>query len=64
MYTGMHDLLPNTPLAERMQAHIERVGLPDWSEDELAFARACQQQMGVAEQGLATEMCPCCRNRP
>ena len=22
VYTGMHDLLPNTPLAERMQAHI------------------------------------------
>ncbi len=28
VYTGLYDLLPNTPLAERMQVHLERVGVP------------------------------------
>lgn len=58
VYYGLHDLLPNTPLAERMQAILERVGPPAWSEAEQAFARACQQEMGVAEKGLATNVIP------
>lgn len=58
VYIGKHDLLPNTPLAERMQAHMERVGVPDWSEEEQAFAKECQKQMGVAEKGLATRVLP------
>jgi aminobenzoyl-glutamate utilization protein B len=58
VYFGLHDLLPNGPLAERMQQHLERVGTPEWSDDEQAFARACQKEMGVAEQGLATTVMP------
>jgi aminobenzoyl-glutamate utilization protein B len=58
VYSGMHDLLPNTPLAERMQAHLEQVGAPTWSEDDLTFARACQQQVGLKELGLATKVQP------
>jgi aminobenzoyl-glutamate utilization protein B len=58
VFFGLHDLLPNTPLAERMQAHLERVGAPAWSEEEQAFARACQQQMGVEEKGLAPHVLP------
>ena len=54
----MHDLLPNAPLAERMQAHLERVGVPAWSEEEQAFARECQREMGLAENGLATRVLP------
>ena len=33
-YFGMHDVLPNHPLAERMQVHLEHVGMPDWTADE------------------------------
>ncbi len=58
VYIGKHDLLPNTPLAERMQAHLERVGVPVWSEEEQTFARECQKQMGVAEKGMATRVLP------
>ncbi len=54
----MHDVLPNRPLAERMQAHLERVGVPDWTPDEQAFARACQEQMGHAATGLCTDVSP------
>jgi aminobenzoyl-glutamate utilization protein B len=49
-YYGVHDLLPNTPLAERMQQHLERVGAPQWS--------ACQQEMGLPEHGLAQKVLP------
>jgi len=54
VYFGMHDLLPNTPLAERLQKHLEAVGVPAWTADEQAFARECQTHLGVKEQGLAT----------
>jgi len=44
------------PLAERMQANIDRVGMPDWSEADIALAKAAQQEMGVNEIGLRTEV--------
>ena len=53
-YYGLHDLLPNTPLAERMQEHLERVGTPSWTEPEQDFARACQREAELPEDGLAT----------
>lgn len=58
VYYGVHDLLPNTPLAEHMQAVLERVGTPDWSEEEQAFAREIQKQIGLPEKGLATTIFP------
>ncbi len=58
VYVGKHDLLPNRPLAERMQALLEHVGAPDWSEEEQTFARECQAQVGLTERGLATTIIP------
>lgn len=57
-YFGLSDLLPNTPLAERMQAHLERVGVPQWTNEEQDFARACQREAGLPEDGLATSVLP------
>jgi aminobenzoyl-glutamate utilization protein B len=57
-YYGVHDLLPNTPLAERMQRHLERVGVPQWSAEEQAFAQACQRELGLPEHGLAQKALP------
>lgn len=57
-YFGMHDVLPNGPLAERMQTHLERVGVPQWTVEEQAFARGCQQQAGLPEAGLSREPLP------
>jgi len=53
-YFGMYDLLPNTPLAERMQKHYEAVGVPKWTEEEQAFAKALQKVSGVPENGMRT----------
>jgi aminobenzoyl-glutamate utilization protein B len=58
VFCGSHDLLPNTPLAERMQHHLENVGVPAWSDEEQAFARECQKQIGLKEAGLAMAVMP------
>ncbi len=47
----------NKPIAERMYANIQAVGLPSWSEDDQAFAKALQTLMEADEiEGLATEL--------
>jgi aminobenzoyl-glutamate utilization protein B len=48
----------NKPMAEAMQANIEAVGLPQWSDADQQFAKAFQRQMGVEERGLSTQVRP------
>lgn len=54
---GVADMVPNEPLAQRYHKYMNEVGL-DWSEEEQEFARACQREGGVEENGLATEILP------
>jgi aminobenzoyl-glutamate utilization protein B len=44
------------PLAERMQANIERVGMPEWSDADVALAQAVQRMMERDTIGLRTEI--------
>lgn len=44
----------NRALAETMYANIQHVGLPAWSEADIALAKATQRVMKVPETGLAT----------
>lgn len=47
----------NRPIAAAMHEHIEAVGLPEWSEDDQALARAVQEMRDDEDtDGLATEM--------
>lgn len=47
----------NKPIAELMTSNIKAVGLPKWSEDDQAFAKAVQKMLGNKETpGLATEL--------
>ena len=47
----------NKPIALAMDENIRAVGLPNWSEDDQAFARALQELMEAEEiTGLATEL--------
>jgi len=46
----------NQGLAEVIQANMELVGVPDWTEDEHDFARALQQAANVKVEGLKTEL--------
>jgi aminobenzoyl-glutamate utilization protein B len=58
LYYGIHDLLPNTPLAQRMQTHLEQVGVPEWTDDEQSFARELQKNFGIEPKGMATKVVP------
>jgi len=44
------------PLAERMQANIDRVGMPDWDEADFALAKAVQRMYGADVDSLRTEV--------
>ena len=46
----------NKTLAETMYANIKTVGLPQWSEADVALAKATQRELKVPELGLATEI--------
>jgi aminobenzoyl-glutamate utilization protein B len=56
-FFGLHDLLPNETLAAQINRHLHAVGL-DWTDEEQAFARACQAASGLPEKGLATDILP------
>jgi aminobenzoyl-glutamate utilization protein B len=58
VFCGMHDLLPNKPLADRLYQHTEQIGLPEYTEEEQAFARKCQESTGAKPTGMATAMIP------
>jgi aminobenzoyl-glutamate utilization protein B len=44
----------NKPIAEAVQANIERVGIPRWTDDEQTFAKAVQRLVDGPEIGLNT----------
>jgi len=46
----------NRAVAEVTWANIQKVGMPQWSEDDQAFARAVQKELGVTESGLSTRL--------
>ena len=39
-----------------MQANIEQVGLPEWSEADITLAKASQRELGAPEVGLVTSV--------
>jgi len=57
-YFGMHDLLPNTPLADRMHKHFKTVGLPEYTTEENAFATELQNASGLEPTGMAAQVGP------
>jgi aminobenzoyl-glutamate utilization protein B len=46
----------NRTLAETMYANIKTVGLPQWTEADIALAKATQRELKVPDVGLATEI--------
>ena len=42
----------NRALAETLQANIEQIGLPTWTEEDQAFARPCSAQPAASRVGL------------
>ena len=51
-------MLLNRPLQEAAQANLEYVGAPVFSEDDHAFARELQQNLGIEPLGYPTKVTP------
>jgi len=52
--SAIHQTHSNKGMAELLQKNIELVGMPAWSEEENAFAKALQKELKVEETGLPT----------
>ncbi len=46
----------NRPVAEAAAANMELVGMPEWSDDDQAYAKAVQEAYGSEPTGLAEEV--------
>jgi len=51
-----HQSHANKALAEVMDANIQLVGMPQWTEEEHEFAKALQKELGKDEKGMPTEV--------
>ena len=58
VYCGMHDLLINKPLADRMYEHAVQIGLPVYTVEEQDFAKKCQESTGAKPTGLSDKIIP------
>ena len=56
-FFGMWDLLPNDTLIDHVHRHMTAVGLR-FTDEEQAFAKACQREFGVPQSGMATTILP------
>jgi len=54
--SAIHQLYLNKAAAELFQGNIELVGIPKWTEEEQAFARALQKELGIKEEGFPTSI--------
>lgn len=56
-YYGMNEILPNGPMIALAHRHMA-ARPPVWTAEEQAFARACQEAMGLPPAGMATQVLP------
>jgi aminobenzoyl-glutamate utilization protein B len=55
---GIYDCLQNDVFAERMNDHMKRHFPIEWTDEEQAFARTIQKEMGKPEDGMAVNVMP------
>jgi len=56
--TAAHQKHINKGLAEIIQRNIELVGMPEWTEEEMNFARSLQKTLGAKETGYPAKLNP------
>lgn len=54
--SAIHQRHANKAAAELFQRNIELVGMPAWSEEEQAFAKALQKELGAKEEGMPSKV--------
>jgi aminobenzoyl-glutamate utilization protein B len=58
VFCGMHDLLPNAPMANRIYQHMTQIGLPEYTEEEQEFAKKLQISAGKPPTGMKGTIVP------
>ncbi len=53
---AIHQSHHNRALAELVYENIKLVGMPNWTDEEHAFAKSLQKAMGSKEKGMPTEV--------
>jgi aminobenzoyl-glutamate utilization protein B len=53
---AVHQSHSNRAAAELFQKNIELVGMPTWTEEEQAFAKALQKELNVPERGMPSQV--------
>ena len=54
--SAIHQRHANKAAAELFQKNIELVGMPAWSDEEQAFAKALQKELGAEEKGMPSKV--------
>ena len=54
--SAVHQRNGNKGMAELLYKNIELVGMPRWTEEEQAFAKALQKELGAKETGMPSEI--------
>lgn len=54
--SAVHQRNANKGLAELIHSNIKLVGMPEWTEEEHAFAKALQKELEKPEEGMPTEI--------
>jgi len=54
--SAVHQSNSNKGMAELIYKNIELVGIPQWTEEEQAFAKALQKELGAKETGMPAEI--------
>jgi aminobenzoyl-glutamate utilization protein B len=55
---GIYDCLANDAFAEHMNDHVKRYFPIEWSDEEQAYAKSIQKEMGKPEDGMSTAVAP------
>lgn len=53
---GIYDIMPNDAFAQSITSHLKRYFPIQWSEEEQAFARTIQNEIGKPEDGLTSDV--------
>ena len=56
LLSAIHQRHPNKAAAELFHKNIELAGMPQWTEEEHAFAKALQKSLGVKETGMPSKI--------
>lgn len=56
IFTAIHQKHSNKALAELIQKNIELTGMPQWSDEEQAYARSIQKELEKEVKGMPTEI--------